>query len=146
MQACPGPGHLLSGQRTCHKPTGEETTDLPGLWHFHAFLISQSVKNLPATQETWVRFLGQEDTLEKETATHSSSLTWKTPWTEESEGATVHGIARLGHDLATKPPWRFSTNYENTCKTHSWLVLWGSEGALHSGNENCSLKKKSVSP
>ena len=34
-------------------------------------------------QETWVRFLGREDPLEKETATHSNILSWKTPWTEE---------------------------------------------------------------
>ena len=39
------------------------------------------VKNLPAMQETWVRFLGQEDALEKEMATHSSVLAWKIPWT-----------------------------------------------------------------
>ena len=48
-----------------------------------AFLVAQLVKNLPALQETWVRFLGQEDPLEKEMATHSSILTWRTPWTEE---------------------------------------------------------------
>ena len=41
--------------------------------------IAQSVKNLPAMQETWVRFLGQEDPLEKEMATHSSVLAWKIP-------------------------------------------------------------------
>ena len=40
-------------------------------------------KNLPAVQETWVQFLGQEDPLEKEMATHSSILTWKILWTEE---------------------------------------------------------------
>ena len=45
--------------------------------------MAQLVKNLPALQETWVRFLGQEDPLEKEMATHSSILTWRTPWTEE---------------------------------------------------------------
>ena len=39
-----------------------------------ASLIAQSVKNLPAMQETWVRFLGQEDSLEKKMATHSSIL------------------------------------------------------------------------
>ena len=44
--------------------------------------IAQSVKNLPAMQETWVRFLGQEDPLEKEMATHSSILAWRIPWTE----------------------------------------------------------------
>ena len=48
-----------------------------------ASLIAQSVKNLPAVQETWVQFLGWEDTLEKEKATHSSILAWKIPWTED---------------------------------------------------------------
>ena len=56
-------------------------------------------------QETEVRFLGQEDPLEKEMATHSSILPWKIPWTEEPGRLhTVHGIPRVGHDLATKPP------------------------------------------
>ena len=45
--------------------------------------MAQRVKRLPATQETWVRFLGQEDPLEKEMATHSSTLAWKIPWTEK---------------------------------------------------------------
>ena len=48
-----------------------------------ASLIAQSVKNLPAMQETWVQFLGWEDTLEKEKATNSSILAWKIPWTED---------------------------------------------------------------
>ena len=46
-------------------------------------LISQLVNHLPAMQETWVRFLGGEDPLEKEMATHSSILAWRIPWTEE---------------------------------------------------------------
>ena len=48
--------------------------------------MAQQVKNLPAvqeTQETWVQSLSQEDPLEKEMATHSSSLAWKISWTEE---------------------------------------------------------------
>ena len=45
-----------------------------------------SVKNLPSMQETWVLFLGQEDPLEKGTATHSSILAWRIPWTEEPGG------------------------------------------------------------
>ena len=45
--------------------------------------MAQTVKRLPAMQETWVRSLGLEDPLEKEMATHSSTLAWKTPWTEE---------------------------------------------------------------
>ena len=48
-----------------------------------ASLMTQLVKNLPAMQETWVWFLGQEDPLEKEIATHSSILAWRIPWTEE---------------------------------------------------------------
>ena len=44
------------------------------------------VKNLPAKQEMWVRSLGQEYSLEKEMATHSSILAWKIPWTEEAGG------------------------------------------------------------
>ena len=47
------------------------------------FLIAQSVKNLPAMQETWVQSLGREDPLEKEMAIHSSILAWRIPWTEE---------------------------------------------------------------
>ena len=45
--------------------------------------MAQLVKNPPAMQETWVRFLGWEDYLEKRTATHSSILAWRIPWTEE---------------------------------------------------------------
>ena len=52
----------------------------------HASLIAQSVKNLPAMQETWVRFLGQEDPPEKEMTIHSNILAWKIPWTEEPGG------------------------------------------------------------
>ena len=46
-------------------------------------LVVQTVKSLPVMRETWVRFLGQEDPLEKEVATHSSILAWEIPWTEE---------------------------------------------------------------
>ena len=46
-------------------------------------LVAQMVKNLPALREIWVRFLGQEDPLEKGLATHSSILAWRIPWTEE---------------------------------------------------------------
>ena len=53
------------------------------------------VKHLPAMWETWVRSLGREDTLEKEMATHSSTVAWKIPWIEEPvHGAIVHGVAK----------------------------------------------------
>ena len=48
-----------------------------------ASLVAQTVKCLPAMWETWVRALGGEDPLEKEMASHSSTLAWKIPWTEE---------------------------------------------------------------
>ena len=65
---------------------------------FWASLIAQSVKNLPVLQETPVRFLGQEDPLEKEMATHSSILAWKIPGTEETDGLQSMGLQKVGHD------------------------------------------------
>ena len=54
---------------------------------FHkASLVAQLVKNLPTVQETQVRFPVQEDTLEKEMATHSRTVAWRIPWMEESGG------------------------------------------------------------
>ena len=60
--------------------------------------MAQAVKNLPAMQETWVRFLGWEDPLEKGVATHSSILAWRIPWTEEPGGLQSMGLQRGGHD------------------------------------------------
>ena len=57
------------------------------------------VKNPPVMWETRIPSLGQEDPLEKELAICSSILTWKIPWTEEPGRATVHGVARVRHDL-----------------------------------------------
>ena len=56
------------------------------------------VKNLPAMQETQVQFLGWEDPLEEEIATHSSILAWRIPWTEEPGGLQSMGLQRVGHD------------------------------------------------
>ena len=56
-----------------------------------ASFIAQSIKNLPAVQETQVRFLGWEDPLEKEMATLSSILAWRTPRTEEPGGLQLMG-------------------------------------------------------
>ena len=53
-----------------------------------ASLVAQTVKNLPAIQETHVQSLGQEDALEKKIATHSSILAWRIPWTEVTESWT----------------------------------------------------------
>ena len=65
---------------------------------YWASLVAQSVKNLPAVQETQVRALGWEDPLEKEMATHSSILAWKISWTEEPGVLQSMGSQRVGHD------------------------------------------------
>ena len=69
--------------------------------------MAQSVKNLPTMQETQLRSLGREFPLEKEMASHSSILAWKTPWTEEPGGLQSMGSQRAGQDWATKPPQAF---------------------------------------
>ena len=56
------------------------------------------VKRLSAMQETRVRSLGGEDSLEKEMATHPSVLAWKIPWTAEPGGLPSTGSQRVGHD------------------------------------------------
>ena len=61
----------------------------------------QRVKRQTAMRETWVRSQGQEDPLEKEMATHSSTLSWKIPWTEEPGRLQSLGLLRVGHDLVT---------------------------------------------
>ena len=60
--------------------------------------MAQRLKRLPAVQETWVRSLDWEDPLEKEMATHSSTLAWKIPWTEESCRLQSMGLRRVQHD------------------------------------------------
>ena len=59
-------------------------------------LVAQMVKRLPTVWETWVRSLGQEDPLEKEMATHSSILAWKTPWMEEHSRLQSMASQRVG--------------------------------------------------
>ena len=61
-------------------------------------MVAQMVKRLPTMQETWVRSLGQEDPLEKEMATHSSTLAWKIPWMEECGRLQSMESQRVGHD------------------------------------------------
>ena len=56
------------------------------------------VKHLPAIRETWIPSLGREDPLEKEMATHFSTLAWKTPWMEEPGRLQSVGSQRVGHD------------------------------------------------
>ena len=78
-------------------------------------LVAQSVKNLPAVQETQARSLGWEDPLEKEIANHSSIVAWKIPWTEGPGGLQSMGSQRVGHDLETK-----QAGYVFYCELSVW--------------------------
>ena len=60
--------------------------------------MAQMVKRLPTMRETWVRSLGEEDPLQKEMATHSSTLAWRILWMEEPGGLQSMGSQRVGHD------------------------------------------------
>ena len=63
-----------------------------------ASLVAQVVKHLPIMQETWLRSLGWEDPLEKEMATHFSTLAWRIPWTEEPDGLQSMESQRVRHN------------------------------------------------
>ena len=63
-----------------------------------ASLVAQTIKNLPALQETWVHSLGWEIPLEKGIATHSNILAWGIPWTEEPGGPQSMGLKRVRHE------------------------------------------------
>ena len=62
--------------------------------HHQASLLTHMVKNLPAMQETGVRSLGREDSLEKGMATHSSVLVWRSPWAEGPGKLQSIGVAK----------------------------------------------------
>ena len=63
-----------------------------------SFAVAQMVKRVPEMRETWVRFLGGEDSLEKEMAIHSSTLAWKIAWMEEPDRLQSMALQRVGHD------------------------------------------------
>ena len=72
-----------------------------------ASFVAQTVKYLPAVQETQVLSLGREELLKQGMATHASFLTWRIPWTEEAGGLQTMGLQRVRHDWVTD--------------THKWL-------------------------
>jgi len=59
--------------------------------------VAQIVRNLPATQKTWIQSLGQEDPLEEEMATHSSILAWRIPWMKEPDKLQSMWSQRVRH-------------------------------------------------
>ena len=64
----------------------------------YSSLVAQWVKRLPTMRETRVQSLGREDPLEKEMATHASTLAWKIPWIEKPGRLQSVGLQRVGHD------------------------------------------------
>ena len=86
---------FASGGQSVGASNSADKTQLSCKW---ASLVAQMVKNLPAIQETWVQSLGWEDPLEKGMATHSSTLAWRIPWTEEPDVRQSMGLQRVRHD------------------------------------------------
>ena len=81
-----------------------------------ASLVAQVVKRLPAMWDTWVQSLGQEDPLEREMATHSSTLAWKIPWTKEPGRLQSMGLQRVRHDCATSLSYARDNCHEKKIK------------------------------
>ena len=77
---------------------GQESITTSSYVMLWASWVAQTVKNLPAMQETWVQSLDQEDPLEKEMATHSSILAWEISWTEEPGRLQSMGSQTVRHD------------------------------------------------
>ena len=92
-----------------------------------------SGKNRPCLpmQETWVSFLGRENPLEKEMATHSSILAWEIPWIKEPDRLHSTGSERVGHNLETKQ--QLARLQDSFCYHHFFTHLFVSE---HTGTYN----------
>ena len=91
-----------------------------------ASLVAQRLKRLPGMRETWVWSLGQEDPLEKEMATHSSTLAWRIPWREEPGRLQSMGPRRVGHDWVTSlllSPGKASLPEQCPCSKGNALVM-----------------------
>ena len=82
--------HVWPLEGFCEYPSGPVRDKLP----FQASLVARTIKNLPAMWKSWVRSLGWEDPLQKGTATHTSVLVQRIPWTEESGKLPVHGVTK----------------------------------------------------
>ena len=104
-------------------------------------LVAQRLKRLPPVRETWVRFLGRKDPLEKEMATHSSILAWRIPWMEKPSRLQSTGLQRVGHDWATSPHLAFiggrdQYHLQEKEMQKDKMVVWG-------GLTNSREKKRS---
>ena len=118
--------------------TNKKQLSKGNVWITEGFPVAQTVKRLPAKRETWVQFLGWEDPLEKEMATHSSTLAWKIPWTEEPGRPQSMGSQRVRHDWVTSLSLSFSSCGEQGLL--SSCAAWPSHCSGHSccGLQCCS--------
>ena len=87
-----------------------------------ASLVAQSVKNLPAMQETRVQSLDQEDPLEKGMATHFSILAWRIQWTEEPDRLQPMRLQRVRQDCVTNTfTYKLTVHFDKTSQTKNNL-------------------------
>ena len=94
--------------------------------------MAQRVKRLPAMQETWVRSLGQEDPLEKEMVTHSSTLAWKIPWTEKP--GRLQSMGSLSRTWLSAFTFTFHFHaLEKEMTTNSSVLAWRIPGTGEPG-------------
>ena len=116
------------------------------IFHCYVFLllltilVAQRVKRLLAMRENWVWSLGREDPLEKEMATHSSTLAWKIPWTEKPGRLQSMGSQRVRHDWTTSLYLYYSGyTYWFWFSQKKWWLFW-----RHVASNKSRIKKDSI--
>ena len=149
-----GPGTVLSTPQSSHHFKNGAFLPLH-YWnpkpfgHMFKSLVAQMVKCLPAVQETWVQSLGWEDPLQKEMATHSSTLAWKIPWTEEPGRLQSMGSQRVGHDWETPLSLSLSSHTTNNGRiriqpTDLSLSQYAKKNSLKNEKRNSSFAQLSL--
>ena len=106
----------LTPDSCTNKSVSLESED-KNIWTWAPSLVAQRLKHLPAMQETQVWSLGWEDALEKETATLSSILAWRIPWTEKPGGLQPMGSQRVRYDWATSLTYLLTLYFRKPTKT-----------------------------
>ena len=97
--------------------------------------MAQMVQRLPAVRETRIGSLGWEDPLEKEVATHSSTLAWKIPWMEEPGRLQSMGMQRVGHDWAVSLSFLFLSYLSPS--------IYDKTSSIHPKSDNISAQSNS---
>ena len=128
----PGMLQSMGSQRVGHDWATELKYIIPTLfslipWYIRTSLVAQTIKRLSTMWETLVRSLGREDPLEKEMATHSSTLAWRIPWMKEPDGLQSMGSPRVRHDWATSLSSFFMIHRKDTSllyQHHNIPGLW----------------------